>query len=499
MGFQLEIYFIPLLLFLFLLCPILQAAESQEPACGKEVCGNITIQSPFGIDSSCYTHSWFRVTCKSTRNGEKPSINVNGIDLEVLDSIYSDAILISNPVTYIKCERISEASVSVNLSGTPFFFSSDKNGFGSVGCGNLATVLSNEADSLGGCVQPRCDDGASESGCFTQITGNFTSYSVNMTAMYPDSNRCASAFIFSAFSFSSGYPLPTGINIGATHVPAVLSWNSTYCGDGGCGRPGLGPINFNTYKVESCGNVTFHCPFSMKAQDDSNNWFKVICNKSANGKEVPLLNINGTNLQILDFNFLDGTVKVNHPITYFNCRKNHHNGMSLNLTGTRFYYSDSDNIFWSLGCGNLVTIFGNKTENLIGGCLQPSCRINNKTSSIVGCPLTIPKGLSSFFANMSDMVDSSDYRRKRSCGFASLISYDFDLTDDFDLSNRTHIPTQLQWGTLISGECYLNDSLDTSCTFDGDYCWSRLSANHLCLCKRDIGDISYSRSCKGMS
>ncbi|MFQ6630621.1 hypothetical protein Gotur_009388, partial [Gossypium turneri] len=52
-----------------------------------------------------------------------------------------------------------------------------------------------------------------------------------MSAMYPDSNRCASAFIFSAYSFSSADPLPTGINIGTPHVPAVLSWNSTYCGD----------------------------------------------------------------------------------------------------------------------------------------------------------------------------------------------------------------------------------------------------------------------------
>ncbi|MFQ6667368.1 hypothetical protein Gotur_033415 [Gossypium turneri] len=496
MGFQLALYFILLLLFLFLLCPILQAAESQEPACGKEVCGNITIPSPFGIHSSCYTHSWFRVTCNSTRNGEKPFINVYGINLEVLDSINSDAILISNPVTYINCDRISEATVSVNLSGTPFFFSSVQNIFGSVGCGNLATVLNNEADSLGGCVQPRCDDGASESGCFTEITGSFTAYTVNMTAMYPDSNRCASAFILSPYSISSGL-LPTGINIGTTHVPAALSWNSTSCGDGGCGRPGLGSINVNTYKVESCGNVTFHYPFSMKAQDDSNNWFKVICNKTANGKRVPSLNINGTNLQILDFKFLDGTVEVNHPITYFNCRKNHHNGMSLNLTGTRFYYSDFNNIFWSLGCGNLITIFGNETDNLIGGCLQPSCRINNKTSSIVGCPLTIPTGLSSFFANMTNMVDPSDYRRKRSCGFASLISYNFNFTDDFDISNRTHAPTQLQWGTQIDGECYLNDSSDTSCTVDGDYCWSRLSPNHLCSCKRDFGGISYSRSCKG--
>ncbi|KAL1080803.1 hypothetical protein V6Z11_D09G019300, partial [Gossypium hirsutum] len=360
---------------------------------------------------TCYTEPWFRVTCNLTLNGVKPFINVNGIDLEVLGkALYSNAILINNPVTYINCDHVNEVSGRVNLLGTPFFFSSKRNYFGSVGCGKLATILTNEVVSLGGCIQPRCDDGPSESGCFTQITANLTSYTVNMTAMYPDSKRCASAFIFSKYSFRSAYPLPTGINKGTTHAPAV--W--------------------------SCGNVTFHYPFRMKDQDyETGNWFEVICNKTANGGNIPFLNINDTNLQILDYDFLDGTIKVNHPITYFNCRENHHNGMSLNLTGTRFSYSTSDNSFWSSGCGNLVTIFGNDTDNLLGGCLQPSCRINNKTSCVASCLTFFPQGLSSFYINMSSKVDSSDYRKKKSCGFASLISNDYDL-EDFDISSRTH-------------------------------------------------------------
>ncbi|KAB2064410.1 hypothetical protein ES319_A09G017200v1 [Gossypium barbadense] len=460
-----------ILLLLFLLCPILQAAESQEPACGEELCGN-------------------------------PFININGIDLEVVQPAYVnlDTIVIHNPVTHINCDNINEASVSVNLSGTPFFFSSEMNFYGSVGCGNLATILRNEADSLGGCVQPRCDDGASESGCFTQITGNFTSYTVNMTAMYPDSNRCASGFFFYKFLSPNAYTLPTGINIGTTHVPAALNWNSTYCGNEGCTIQilRLGPTKINTYKVDSCGNVTFHYPFRMKDQHNSNDWFKVICNKTVNGEEVPFLNINGMNMQILGFDFLVGTFKVNHPITYFNCPKNHYSGMSLNLTGTRFYYSNYYNIFWSSGCGNLVIVFGNETNNFIGGCLQPSCRIHNKTSSIDGCLVPIPWGLSSFFVNMSSKVDSSDYRRKRSCGYASLISDDYDVTfelDDFDITKRTHIPMKLQWGTPILSECDLKDGSDTSCTYNGEYCWSRLSSNHLCMCEV-INDIGYFRSCK---
>ncbi|XP_052477311.1 wall-associated receptor kinase-like 6 isoform X4 [Gossypium raimondii] len=335
MGFHLPLYF----LFLFLLCPILQAAEFQEPTCGKEVCGNITITSPFGIHSRCYTHPSFSVTCNQTLNGTKPFINVNGIDLEVLGkALYSNAILINYPVTYINCNRINEASVRVNLSGTPFFFSSDMNYFGSVGCGNLATILRSEADSLGGCSQPRCDDGASESGCFTEITANLTSYTVKMRAMYPDSKGCASAFIFSKYSFRDAYPLPSGINKGTTHVPAVLNWNSSYCGEGGC-------VSINFYK-----------------------------------------------------------------------------------------------------------------------------------------------GLNSFYVNMS----SSDYRRKRSCGFASMISIDYDLK--FGISNKAYVPTRLQWGTPILGECHLNDSSNTYCTSDGQYCWSMLSSKHLCVCYSE--DFGYSSSCQ---
>ncbi|MBA0788835.1 hypothetical protein Gotri_028223, partial [Gossypium trilobum] len=97
---------------------------------------------------------------------------------------------------------------------------------------------------------------------------------------------------------------------------------------------------------------------------------------------------------------------------------------------------------------------------------------------------------------MSNMVDSSDYRRKRSCGFASLISINYDFTDDFVINNRTHVPKQLQWDRPIYGECYLNDSLNTSCTSNGEYCWSRLGSNHLCMCYRDIDGISYSSSCE---
>ncbi|KAK8556211.1 hypothetical protein V6N12_002622 [Hibiscus sabdariffa] len=506
MGFHVRLYFI----LLFLTCPMLQPAESQEVSCGEEICGNVTIPFPFGMHRSCYTSSWFRVSCKQTHDGEKPFISINGMDVEVLGSLFSSGtILVKNPVTYVNCDRTMDR---VNLTGTPFFFSTDYNMFGSVGCGNLATIFGNDAEPRGGCIQPVCGVGASEAGaepgCFNQVFGNFSSTIVNMTAMYPGakdgSKRCTSAFLFSRLYFHGDDPLAigNGLNIQTTHVPTTISWNSSYCGDAGCEPgPGLGPINFNG--ENSCGNITFQYPFQISDQHFSNgNWFGIICKKTSNGPPMPFLNINGMDLQILEFSFLLGNIVVNHSITFFNCRKNNNNGMSLNLTTTPFYYSDLGNVFWSSGCGNLVTVFGNETSNLIGGCLQSSCKSSNESSSATGCPTNVPHGLTSFFVNMSGRVDSSDYSQKRSCGFASIVTRElyYDLTlepQDFDISNWKHVPISLQWSTPISGMCHLRQGFNTTCTSDQQTCWQSLGSNHLCVCNKDYGIGDVSRLCKG--
>ncbi|KAK8636845.1 hypothetical protein V6N13_064281 [Hibiscus sabdariffa] len=490
---------------------MLHAAErGEEVICGQEGCGNVTIPFPFGMHKSCYSHSWFRVTCKQTHDGEKPFISINDMDLEVLGSLFTPGtILVKNPVTYVNCDHKRDTIVRVNLTGTPFFFSTDYNMFGSVGCGNLATIFSNDAEPGGGCIQPKCGVGASEAeaGCFNQVFGNFSSTMVNMTPMYPgakdESKRCTSAFLFSRLYFHGDDPLAlsNGINIETTHVPTTLSWNSTHCGDAGCiPGSGLEPINFNS--ENSCGNVKVQYPFEINDRHYLNDsWSKVICKKTTNGQSVPFLNINGINMQILDFSFLLGNVVVNHSITYFNCVKKNNNGMSLNLTATPFYYSDFGNVIWSWGCGNLVTVFGNKTSNLIGGCLQPSCRNSNEASSATGCPTNVPHGLTSFFVNMSGMVDSSDYSRKRSCGFASIVTSDlyYKLTlepQDFDINNWTHVPISLQCGTPIPALCHLRQGLHSTCTSDQQTCWQSLDSTHLCVCNKDYGLGDFSRLCK---
>ncbi|KAK8665101.1 hypothetical protein V6N13_005276 [Hibiscus sabdariffa] len=472
------------------------AAAYQQGICGEEVCGKVAIPSPFGIHRNCYTLPWFRVTCEEN----KPFINIKGINLELLGSYSPESINVNYPVTYVDCNREPGITgADVDLDGTPFYLSGDYNYFGTVGCGNLATIYTNGTDSMGGCVQPICggEAGGTVPGCYTRIFGNLTSYTVRMANMYGGKTSCASVFMLCISYFEDGYPLPVEINGETTYVPAALLWDSSYCGETGCevSRP------TDLIDEKSCGSLSFEYPFGVRSRSYSKSRFEVVCNKTSEWERTPFLNINGVDLQILDFWFLDGTIVVNHSITYFNCRGNNNNGMSLNLKGTSFYYSDITNMFWSSGCGNLVTIFDDRKRKLIGGCSQPSCRIVNETSSTTGCGFTIPRGLNSFFANMSDEVGSGDYSKKKSCGFASPVYSRVyrDLTSstkDFDLNNWTYVPVSLQWGTPIRASCQLSQGTNISCSSNGVYCWRNLNSTHLCVCTEEK-HISQGTYCEG--
>ncbi|XVF65412.1 hypothetical protein PTKIN_Ptkin09bG0246900 [Pterospermum kingtungense] len=174
MGVYLVVYYFILLL---------QAATSQEdqpaPRC-NETCGGVTIPYPFGIKRGCYSYSFFRVDCKETRNGQKPFIH--RINLELLNSSEPGLgyVTVNNPVTYFNCGSNSKGNngtsttataSSVNLKGTPFYFSGFFNSFGSVGCGSWATLFVNISNvAIAGCLQQRCGDPTSKSGgCWAEI------------------------------------------------------------------------------------------------------------------------------------------------------------------------------------------------------------------------------------------------------------------------------------------------------------------------------------------
>ncbi|KAG4156770.1 hypothetical protein ERO13_D02G017900v2 [Gossypium hirsutum] len=505
MGIRMVFYFI-----LQLPCLIRPTSpfEAGETRC-KETCGAVAIPYPFGIKTGCYYNSWFRVTCNKTVNGTKPFIT--RINMELLHSRWSfrdNVVTVNNPVTYLNCDdkgnNGTTSPSSVNLQGSPFFFSSEHNSFGSVGCGYLAMFFrNNQTDPIALCLQRGCEEPISSklAGCLATVPENLASYTTALKSMTEIispwekefSKRCTSAFML-------GYSTQLSeISIDMTHVPATLEWNPVNCDLEASLCSIVEPHHVLPYKTscnERCGNVDIPFPFGIKAGCYKSKWFRVTCNKTADG-EKPF--ISSINMQLLNVSFYEGTVLVNNSVIYSNCpgKDRENNEGSVNLTGTPFFFSHIFDRFMSIGCGNLATFLHSPTnDHRIGGCKLPPCE--NNMTSIVRCAVNIPSGLSSFVANIIQIYPNNG--SKRSCTSAFIVDTRFldfpeansDHNDTTTNRSWTHVPTTLQWGKTKRGLCELGEESGTLCSPDGRYCWTSLSQMHLCVCTSDnYADYDY--------
>ncbi|KAG4156768.1 hypothetical protein ERO13_D02G017766v2 [Gossypium hirsutum] len=503
MGIRMVFYFI------LQLPQLIQSAstfEAGEAGC-KETCENVSIPYPFGIKRGCYQNSWFRVTCNKTINGTKPFIS--RINMELLPSYWlveDNRVTVNNPVTYLNCDdkgnNGTTSSSSVNLQGSPFFLS-EQNIFGSVGCGYLAIIFrNNQTDPIAACLQQRCEDHISSKlpGCLTMVPENLTSYTTALRPMTEiispgekeSSKRCTSTFVGDSNEFSE-------ISIDMTHVPATLEWNPVKCDLEAslCSmvRPNYA-LPYKTSCNERCGNVDIPFPFGIKVGCYKSEWFRVTCNKTADG-EKPF--ISSINMQLLNVSFYEGTVLVNNSVIYSYCpgKDRENNEGSVNLTGTPFFFSHIFDRFMSIGCGNLATFLDSPTnDHRIGGCKLPPCE--NNMTSIVRCAVNIPPGLSSFVTNIRRIYPNNG--SKSSCISSFIVDTRFldslEANSDHNATttNRsgTYVPTTLQWGIPKRGLCELGEESGTLCSPDGRYCWTSLSQMHLCVCTPDTyNDYDY--------
>ncbi|KAL4272555.1 hypothetical protein GQ457_13G028740 [Hibiscus cannabinus] len=511
MGVVFVLYFI-------LQLPWLLRAASSD--C-QEYCGAVGVRFPFGIKTGCYHSSWFRVTCNETANGLKPFISRINLELLGLSSPGDNIVIVNNPVTYLNCgdkgsNDASSSPSNVDLQGSPFFFSSRFNVFGSAGCGNLATVFhSNGTTPIASCLQKNCGDLSSNlASCYVTISENFTSYNASMTEVINDagSKGCTSAFLFNKQgSSSTSYPESNdqllqpdpgleflyGISINTTHVPAALEWNPCDLEVALCDKMFTGVANRYIRQdgcAASCGNVDIPYPFGIEVGCYMNDWFRVTCNETTDGPKIYLTSIG---MQLLNVSVPEGTVVVNNSVTYSNCLKT--DGVSVNLTGTPFLFSAFDNRFMSVGCGSLATILRSPTDEYpVRGCMQPIC--GNWTSD-AGCNTDFPWDLSSFAVNMKEIHPRN--ANTKSCTSAFIVDKRYlEIIQHRNVASNwmmMHVPVTLKWSTQIRGLCNCESGPGGRySTLNREYYWSNLSESYLCVCANIANGHISTDVCQGI-
>ncbi|KAL5729320.1 hypothetical protein ACHQM5_002291 [Ranunculus cassubicifolius] len=215
--------FLDLSLLLFFLAIASDAAVETKSGCQTK-CGNVSIPYPFGIGRNCSIDDWADITCNTTFDPPKPFI-LSG--LEVVQISQSE-VRIKNIISSICFSQsgalIQRETARVNLSGTPYTFSSTKNKIKAIGCDNLLRVELN-SNNYGIMCTTFCNqredvilDSCSGRGCCDM-------------------------------------PIPRGLKAFATGLVAFQNHTTVWSFDP-CGAAFLGEDSMNNFKISDLSDLT---------------------------------------------------------------------------------------------------------------------------------------------------------------------------------------------------------------------------------------------------
>uniref|UniRef100_A0A7N2LFX0 Wall-associated receptor kinase galacturonan-binding domain-containing protein n=1 Tax=Quercus lobata TaxID=97700 RepID=A0A7N2LFX0_QUELO len=152
----------------FLLLLTYGLAEAAAPPMVKpncpEFCGNVSIPYPFGMTiADCYLNDWFKINCTGNDSSARAfltRINMEVLEINIINPYKNDSYIILEPsIVRVKmsiiissnCTSTGPSNGGVNMKGGPFYFSSYRNKFISVGCNNMAVMTGSDPTVLVGC------------------------------------------------------------------------------------------------------------------------------------------------------------------------------------------------------------------------------------------------------------------------------------------------------------------------------------------------------------
>ncbi|PQM33862.1 wall-associated receptor kinase-like 8 [Prunus yedoensis var. nudiflora] len=227
-----------------------------------------------------------------------------------------------------------------------------------------------------------------------------------------------------------------------------------------------------------CGSVTqIPYPFGIEAGCYLDDWFQIICDNSAS---PPRAFLNVTGLEVLEIS-VEGTLKVESPITFSNCSNKPVGRQTPNLEGSPFVFS-LKNRFTSLSCGR-IALMTSLDGSTIAGCLSicdDSSTGYLRTKSCTGmncCQTTITPYLRSFNTSFGAALNAD----RKACKSAFLVEHDWFTSNSTNVSaidEMDYVPMVLEWHVLdlnytkfdIYGTNNWTDDKSTDCSSSQCFC-----------------------------
>ena len=246
--------FVMRITFLLLLAVAYGLAEGAPPIAKhncRDRCGNVSIPYPFGIGSNCFMHKTYEIVCNESGVAAAaiaflPSIQVEVLEIRLIDPFNIDEdplsepglIRVMMPIFSSNCPNkssVAERDGVVDISKTPFFFSSYGNIFVSVGCNNKATMVGHDSTVFFGC-KTDCNNQKLRGKCTgfdccqTTVPSDGTSgiqrLNVTLESTTNNMNTCTHAFLAETQWLESNKTDPSNDVQYLDYVPVALAWTS---------------------------------------------------------------------------------------------------------------------------------------------------------------------------------------------------------------------------------------------------------------------------------